>query len=196
MIHLAAQTSVPRSVKDPIETNLINVNGTLNVLVAARDAKSQTRCVCLVLRGSTEKPLSFRFERAPAWRRFPRTASPSRWARRMAACFKKCTGLSLSRCVTSMCSGRGKIPVLPIPESCRCSARLCSAERSPPCTATELSRDFCLRGKRLGSEFARRRRKGRARPRHQHWHGKPLHVESNASAARKNHRPARAREIR
>src|SRR6266851_9417340 len=37
--HLAAQTSVPRSVKDPIETNLINVNGTLNVLVAARDAK-------------------------------------------------------------------------------------------------------------------------------------------------------------
>jgi nucleoside-diphosphate-sugar epimerase len=38
VIHLAAQTSVPRSVKDPIETNQINVNGTLNVLVAARDA--------------------------------------------------------------------------------------------------------------------------------------------------------------
>ncbi len=38
-IHLAAQTSVPRSVKDPIETNLINVNGTLNVLVAARDVR-------------------------------------------------------------------------------------------------------------------------------------------------------------
>jgi len=37
-IHMAAQTSVPRSVKDPIETNLINVDGTLNVLVAARDA--------------------------------------------------------------------------------------------------------------------------------------------------------------
>ena len=39
VIHLAAQTSVPRSVNDPIETNLINVNGTLNVLVAAREAK-------------------------------------------------------------------------------------------------------------------------------------------------------------
>lgn len=39
VIHLAAQTSVPRSVKDPIETNQINVNGTLNVLLAARDAK-------------------------------------------------------------------------------------------------------------------------------------------------------------
>jgi nucleoside-diphosphate-sugar epimerase len=39
VMHLAAQTSVPRSVKDPIETNIINVDGTLNVLVAARDAK-------------------------------------------------------------------------------------------------------------------------------------------------------------
>ena len=39
VIHLAAQTSVPRSVKDPIETDLINVSGTLNVLVGASDAK-------------------------------------------------------------------------------------------------------------------------------------------------------------
>ena len=39
VIHLAARTSVPRSVKDPIESNRINVDGTLNVLVAARDNK-------------------------------------------------------------------------------------------------------------------------------------------------------------
>ncbi len=39
VVHLAARTSVPRSVKDPIETNRINIDGTLNVLVAARDAK-------------------------------------------------------------------------------------------------------------------------------------------------------------
>jgi nucleoside-diphosphate-sugar epimerase len=39
VIHLAARTSVPRSVKDPIETNRINIDGTLNVLVAARDNK-------------------------------------------------------------------------------------------------------------------------------------------------------------
>src|ERR1700720_3605745 len=38
VIHLAARTSVPRSVKQPLETNQINVDGTLNVLVAARDA--------------------------------------------------------------------------------------------------------------------------------------------------------------
>ena len=39
VLHLAARTSVPRSVKDPLETNRANVEGTLNVLVAARDAK-------------------------------------------------------------------------------------------------------------------------------------------------------------
>src|SRR5262252_1997981 len=39
VLHLAARTSVPRSVKDPIDSNRINVDGTLNVLVAARDAK-------------------------------------------------------------------------------------------------------------------------------------------------------------
>jgi nucleoside-diphosphate-sugar epimerase len=39
VIHLAARTSVPKSVKDPIESNSVNIDGTLNVLVAARDAK-------------------------------------------------------------------------------------------------------------------------------------------------------------
>src|SRR6195256_6605277 len=39
VLHLAAKTSVPRSVKDPIETNRINIDGTLNVLVAAKELK-------------------------------------------------------------------------------------------------------------------------------------------------------------
>jgi len=39
VLHLAARTSVPRSVKEPLETNRVNVDGTLNVLVAARDAR-------------------------------------------------------------------------------------------------------------------------------------------------------------
>jgi nucleoside-diphosphate-sugar epimerase len=39
VLHLAARTSVPRSVKDPIETNKINIEGTLNVLVAAKELK-------------------------------------------------------------------------------------------------------------------------------------------------------------
>ena len=39
VVHLAARTSVPRSVADPLESNVVNVDGTLNVLVAARDAR-------------------------------------------------------------------------------------------------------------------------------------------------------------
>ncbi|MGH9398232.1 MAG: SDR family oxidoreductase [Terriglobia bacterium] len=39
VVHLAALPSVPRSVADPITSNAINISGTLNVLVAARDAK-------------------------------------------------------------------------------------------------------------------------------------------------------------
>ncbi|HEY3415090.1 MAG TPA: SDR family oxidoreductase [Armatimonadota bacterium] len=38
VIHQAAIPSVPRSVKDPVTTNAANVTGTLNLLVAARDA--------------------------------------------------------------------------------------------------------------------------------------------------------------
>lgn len=37
VFHLGALPSVPRSVNDPITSNLTNVNGTLNTLVAARD---------------------------------------------------------------------------------------------------------------------------------------------------------------
>jgi nucleoside-diphosphate-sugar epimerase len=39
VIHMAARTSVPRSVEDPLDTNHVNIDGTLNVLLAARDAK-------------------------------------------------------------------------------------------------------------------------------------------------------------
>jgi len=37
--HQAALGSVPRSINDPIVTNDVNINGFLNILVAARDAK-------------------------------------------------------------------------------------------------------------------------------------------------------------
>jgi UDP-N-acetylglucosamine/UDP-N-acetyl-alpha-D-glucosaminouronate 4-epimerase len=39
VLHQAAIPSVPRSVSDPITSNRANVDGTLNVLVAARDAR-------------------------------------------------------------------------------------------------------------------------------------------------------------
>ena len=49
VIHLAARTSVPQSMADPRDTNRVNVDGTLNVLVAARDAKVKR----VVFAGST-----------------------------------------------------------------------------------------------------------------------------------------------
>lgn len=39
ILHEAALGSVPRSIKDPLTTNMVNINGFLNMLVAARDAK-------------------------------------------------------------------------------------------------------------------------------------------------------------
>ena len=39
VLHQAAIPSVPRSVEDPITSNRANIDATLNVLVAARDAK-------------------------------------------------------------------------------------------------------------------------------------------------------------
>lgn len=38
VLHQAALPSVPKSMEQPVETNAVNVDGTLNVLVAARDA--------------------------------------------------------------------------------------------------------------------------------------------------------------
>jgi UDP-glucose 4-epimerase len=38
VLHQAAVPSVPRSIEDPLTTNSCNVDGTLNVLIAARDA--------------------------------------------------------------------------------------------------------------------------------------------------------------
>lgn len=39
VLHQAALGSVPRSINDPIATNSVNIDGFLNILVAARDAK-------------------------------------------------------------------------------------------------------------------------------------------------------------
>lgn len=42
VLHQAALGSVPRSINDPITTNSVNIDGFLNMLVAARDAKVQS----------------------------------------------------------------------------------------------------------------------------------------------------------
>lgn len=42
VLHQAALGSVPRSIKDPLKTNQVNINGFLNMLVAARDSGVKT----------------------------------------------------------------------------------------------------------------------------------------------------------
>ena len=48
--HLAAMPSVPRSLRDPKTTNRANVNGTLNVLCAAKKPVLQRLCTLPLLR--------------------------------------------------------------------------------------------------------------------------------------------------
>ena len=43
IFHLAALPSVPRSIDDPVTSNYVNVNGTLNVLVAAKITLGQKK---------------------------------------------------------------------------------------------------------------------------------------------------------
>ncbi len=66
VIHLAARTSVPRSVQDPIETNLVNIDGTLHVLVAARDAKVRRIVFAASSSAYGETPMLPKTEAMPA----------------------------------------------------------------------------------------------------------------------------------
>ena len=45
VFHEAALPSVPRSIKDPLTSNDVNINGTLNVLIAAKDNKVKKRFI-------------------------------------------------------------------------------------------------------------------------------------------------------
>ena len=46
VLHQAALGSVPRSIKDPITSNEVNVSGFLNMLTASRDSGCKTIYIC------------------------------------------------------------------------------------------------------------------------------------------------------
>lgn len=79
VIHLAARTSVPFSMKHPVETNRINIDGTLNVLVAARDARVKRVVFAASSSAYGETPLC---QKRKAWSLvlFLLTVSPNMWA--------------------------------------------------------------------------------------------------------------------
>jgi nucleoside-diphosphate-sugar epimerase len=117
VIHLAAQVSVPRSIKDPIETNLVNVDGTLNVLVAARDANVK-RVVfassCAVYGKTPILPIDENVPLAPI--------SPYGISKQVGEAygqvFQKLYGLQFA--AISMYSGQGRIPAPTIRGCCPC----------------------------------------------------------------------------
>ena len=67
VIHLAARTSVPRSVLNPLESNHVKIDGTLNVLVAARDAQVRRFVFAASSSAYGETPTLPKVETMPAW---------------------------------------------------------------------------------------------------------------------------------
>ena len=66
VIHLAARTSVPRSIKDPVETNRVNIEGTLNVLMTAREARVKRVVLAASSSAYGETPTLPKVESMPA----------------------------------------------------------------------------------------------------------------------------------
>ena len=134
VLHLAARTSVPRSVKDPIETNKINIDGTLNVLVAARDAKVKRVVFAASSSAYGETPTLPKVETMR-----PAPISPygvTKFVGELyAQTFGRCYGLENVHSATSTFSGHARIPVRPIPVCWRNFACAFWKRRNPSCLA-------------------------------------------------------------
>ena len=66
ILHQAALASVPRSVKDPVVTNETNIAGTLNMLVAARDAGIKRFVYAASSSAYGDAPVEVKHEELPA----------------------------------------------------------------------------------------------------------------------------------
>ena len=121
--HLGALGSVPRSVQDPLTSSAVNVEGTLNVLLAARD-EGVRRVVfsssSSVYGSKSELPVDG-VARLPT--RSRRTASRSSPPSGTASASRACTSRSSrSCCATSTSSGRGRARSRSTPRWCRSSS--------------------------------------------------------------------------
>ena len=105
VFHEAALASVPRSVANPVATNVACVDATLNLLVAARDAGVRR----VVYAGSSsaygESATLPKHERCCRIR-FRRTRWPSWRASTTCGCLRRCMDWRRWCCGTSMCLGR------------------------------------------------------------------------------------------
>jgi hypothetical protein len=107
VLHLAARTSVPRSVKDPIEINKTNIDGMLNVLVAAKELKVKRVIFAASSSAYGETPALPKVETMQ-----PQPISPYGVTKYVGELycqtFGRCYGLETSRCAISTFWGRAR----------------------------------------------------------------------------------------
>ncbi len=88
VLHQGALPSVPRSVSDPLATNEVNVTGTLNVLLAARDLGVQRVVVASSSSVYGDTPTLPKVETMPVLPMSPYAVSKLATEKYCAACFK------------------------------------------------------------------------------------------------------------
>ena len=145
VFHLGALGSVPRSVQDPLTSSAVNVEGTLNVLLAARDEGVRRVVFSSSTRRSTAEPRAADAPRRLAAR--PDLAVRRREARRRALLHRFSPRLRRrsrrSCCATSTSSARARARTRSTPPSSRSSSP--RSPRGEPVTIHgdgEQSRDF------------------------------------------------------
>ena len=143
--HLGALGSVPRSVQDPLTSNAVNVEGTLNVLLAARD--SGVRRVVFASSSSVYGTAARRCRVTEDDAARPDLAVRRREARRRALLHRLLARLRRrsrrSCCATSTSSARARARTRSTRRWCRCF--LTAVMRGEPITIDgdgEQSRDF------------------------------------------------------
>ena len=111
VFHLAAQSSVPKSLQEPILDNEVNVLGTLRLLEVSRRTRRRKGNLLLdgrgPLRGPRGDPLPRRRSRSRPYRP---TACPSTWPSSTSTFMAGSTGKTTPRCATVMSTARARIP--------------------------------------------------------------------------------------
>ncbi len=116
VLHQAALGSVPRSIEDPLTTNAANIDGFLNMLVAARIRASGASSTPPAARPTVTIPACPSRKTSSAARSRP-TRSPSMSMSSMPLSSPVPTESRASDCVISTYSDHDRIPMAPMPPS-------------------------------------------------------------------------------
>lgn len=116
VLHQAALGSVPRSLDDPIASNATNIDGFLNMLVAARDAEARSLPTPPAAPPTATTPPYPRSKTSSASRSRP-TLSPSTSTSSTPTSSRAPTASAPSACATSTSSASARTPTAPTPRS-------------------------------------------------------------------------------